>query len=79
MKISDFLKLFQKSREQEIDDVVRGIVKSIMYSYLDFTNQEQKEILDKVILNIFERKREKRAQLIKEARELQEVLKEIKI
>lgn len=79
MKISDFLKSFQKSREQEIDDVVREIVKSIMYSDLDFTNQEQKEILDRVILNIFERKREKRAQLIKEAREIQEVLKEIKI
>lgn len=67
------------SREQLIDKTVTSIVSAITNNADEYTHSEQLEILNRISLRIFEKKKETRAHVAKEFRELQDFLKTIKL
>ena len=79
MNVTLMMNWFKKDREQEKDLVVNGIVDRIVNNIIKLNHSEQTEIINRVTLRLMERKKERRAELIKEARELQESITEIKI
>ena len=72
-------KYFTKSREQEKQVAINGILNSLFNNHLEFTHSEQTEILNRVIINAMERKKETRTNLLKDLRDLQDSIKEIKL
>ena len=76
MKIFNY---FKKSREAEKHIVVSGILTEIFNNVLEFTPSEQTEILNRVSINVMERKKETLSQLVREARDVKNSIQDIKI
>ena len=72
-------KVFKKDRERDKDNTVNSILDDIIDDWRDWSPTEQTEIFNRVGLRLMERKKEGRSKLIKEARELQQSMKDIKI
>lgn len=75
----NLIDIFKKDRNQEKDEVVSGIVETLLNGTNKFSPIEVTEIYNRVGVRIFERNKESRSKLIKEAREHQEALEEMKI
>lgn len=71
--------LFNPSREKKKDIIVTAIFDDIADSREVWTPLEQTEIYNRLGLRLFERSKDKRSVLIKEAREEQQLMKDIKI
>ena len=71
--------IFKKDREFEKELTVGKIVRILHDSAEQFTEAEITEILNRTSLRVFERKKERRTELIKEARELQESMVDMKL
>ena len=71
--------IFKVNRDQEKTNLIRSIVNSITENDLNFTPIEQTEILNRISLRVMEKKKEERSRLLKEARELQQSLIDLKI
>lgn len=61
--------------EKDKNDLVNAFMYKIQTK--NFTHTEQSEILNRIIIRVWESKKQKRKQLIVEARELQESMLEI--
>lgn len=70
---------FKKDREKEKDEVVSALENRITNNHLNFDDLEQVEILNRLTIRIFERKKDKRNRLVEEARMAQNSMKEIKV
>tara|TARA_R110000823_G_scaffold204098_6_gene335160 strand:- start:697 stop:960 length:264 start_codon:yes stop_codon:yes gene_type:complete len=78
---------------KDIKDIINGVpriaqekdkaevVESVIHKLQDpiFTHSDKSEIVNRIVLRLFEQKKEDRTRLLKEARELQESLTEINI
>ncbi len=73
------MKWFSKNRDHEKQVVISGTLSRIFDNHLSFSHAEQTEILNRVMLNVLERKKDTRQKLIQEARELQNSIKELKL
>ena len=71
--------LFNPNREKIKDNVVTGLFDEISDSREVWTPAEMTEIYNRLGLRLFERSKEKRSQLITEAREYQTSMKDIRI
>ena len=71
--------LFKVNREEEKTNLIRSIVSTITENNLNFSPIEQTEILNRISLRVMEKKKEERSRLLKEARELQQSLIDLKI
>lgn len=71
--------LFKVNREEEKTNLIRSIVNGIVENDLKFTHTEQTEILNRISLRVMEKKKEDRSRLLKEARELQQSLIDLKL
>lgn len=71
--------LFKVNREEEKTNLIRSIVSTITENNLNFSPGEQTEILNRISLRIAEKKKEGRSKLLKELRELQQSLIDLKI
>lgn len=73
------LRYFKKNREDEKQIAINGILNELFNNNSAFSHAEQTEILNRVTVNVMERKRENLSRLVKEARELKNSMLEIKI
>lgn len=71
--------IFKVNRDQEKTNLIRSIVNSITENDLNFSQTEQTEILNRISLRVMEKKKEGRSKLLKELRELQQSLIDLKI
>lgn len=71
--------LFKVNREEEKTNLIRSVVSTITENNLNFSPIEQTEILNRISLRVMEKKKEERSRLLKEARELQQSLIDLKI
>lgn len=74
-----FLNRFKTTREQEKNVSVNGILKELFENTLCYSHSEQTEIINRVLINVLERKKIDRTRLIEEARELQNSMINLKI
>ncbi len=71
-------KFFTKDREEVISSTVDGIVKDIVGNYEHkFSYDEQAEILKRINEAVLDKKKDKRNELIVEAREVQDSIKKL--
>lgn len=73
------LEVFKKDREAEKEEAINSITGNILNNKYSFNHIEQSEILNRVALRIFERKKESRRRLIAEAREVQKSMLDLKL
>lgn len=71
--------IFKVNRDQEKTNLIRSIVNSITENDLNFSQTEQTEILNRISIRVMEKKKEGRSKLLKELRELQQSLIDLKI
>lgn len=71
-------KFFNKDREEIISHTVKGIVSDIIDNFEHkFTYDEQAEILKRINEAVLDKKKDKRNELIIEAREVQDSIKKL--
>ena len=71
-------KFFNKDREEIISHTVKSIVSDIIDNFEHkFTYDEQAEILNRINEAVLDKKKDKRNELIVEAREVQESIKKL--
>lgn len=71
--------IFKVNRDQEKTNLIRSIVNSITENDLNFSQTEQTEILNRISIRVMEKKKEGRSKLLKELRELQQSLIDLKL
>lgn len=73
------LNAFKKTREDEKQISVNSIMKELTNHYPSFTEIEQTEIINRVLVNLMSRKKENLLSLIEEARKTRDSIKDLKI
>jgi hypothetical protein len=74
-----FKNFFKKDKEAQKQKAVSQILGTLFNWEFEFNHTEQAEVLNRVRINFLERKKDGQRQLLKEAREIQESIKEIKL
>lgn len=75
----NILAKFETDREEIKENLINSISRNILFNDEKLTHLEQTEVVNAVAYRVLMAKKEKRAELLQEAREVQQALIDIKI